>query len=522
MIQFAPFEHGSETLPDDDFSPSRRRQGTLNSLASSADPFDEIRCEAASFDEGSDEPQNVDAFSDPVHIYLTQMGRLPMFDRKEERAAAARVGITRRAFHRYAFASDVVLREVVKILKRVIDGKQRLDRTVDIAVSDSVRKKHLGRLVVAHTETLTKMLIRNREDFRMMVSRSMLPDERRAASLRLRRRRKRAVQLLSELQLRTPLLTPCLRRLAAMGQRIGILRGNIQELKRTSSTDPIAKEIERSCRVQLLALMRFTLETPTTLRRHLEKSQQLSLQYESAKRSFSSGNLRLVVAVAKKFRHRGLGFLDLIQEGNTGLMKAVDKFEWRRGFKFSTYATWWIRQAISRAINDSVRTIRIPVHMLETLSRICRVSREWTFKYGTPPSLEETAQFCNMDSEDVAYALQIGRQPISLDLPVGDFEENSFGDFIEDTKQPGPEAVFQRNSLTAHIDEVLQALTDREREIIRLRYGLADGSVYTLEEVGQIFSVTRERVRQIEAKAVRKLRHPVRSRRLAGFLEPTQ
>jgi len=310
-----------------------------------------------------------------------------------------------------------------------------------------------------------------------------------------------------------------LRRFSAIGQTVINLHAEVRQLKSDSSAESMKMLRQRQARLR--SLMRRTLETPPSFRRRLKKTQRLLEEYESVKRSFSTGNLRLVVSIAKKFRHRGLSFLDLIQEGNTGLMKAVDKFEPRRGCKFSTYATWWIRQAISRAIANNARTIRIPVHMLETLNNVRRVAQELTFQQGTPPTLEETAQSCKMSWEEITQTLRIGLLPISLDQPVGEFEENSFGDFVEDRKQPGPEAEMHRNLLTAQINEALKALTDREREIIRLRYGLADGSIYTLEEVGRIFSVTRESVRQIEAKAVRKLRHPVRSRLLAGFLEPT-
>ncbi len=534
MIQFAPSKLEFEMSQDvgfslrnvdaDDFSFSGRRARTLSIFSLSEDDPNEGA--QNQIDDGFPEDESdADALVDPVRVYLTQMGKLPLLNQTEERAAAIQIAVTRRAYRRYAFASDYVLNEIGKILQRVLDGKQRLDRTVDIAVSDATQKAHLGRVIAVNAETLAKIRIRNREDFRIVMSKSASMKERQAATLRLRQRRNRAVRLVAELQLRAQLLTPCFRRLSKIGQKIDELSTNIVELKTVCMSDPTEAETKaellRQYRIQLLSLLRLTGETPTSLRRRLAKTQRLLKEYETAKSTFSAGNLRLVVSIAKKFRHRGLGFLDLIQEGNTGLMKAVDKFELRRGFKFSTYATWWIRQAINRAIADHARTIRVPVHMLETLNKVRRVSRELAFKLGAPPTIEETALSCNMSCEEVAQALRVGRQPISLDQPVGDFEESSFGDFVEDAKQPGPEAAFQRDLLAVRIGEVLQALTEREREIIRLRYGLVDGSVYTLEEVGKIFSVTRERVRQIEAKAVRKLKHPVRSRHLAGFLEPT-
>ena len=241
--------------------------------------------------------------------------------------------------------------------------------------------------------------------------------------------------------------------------------------------------------------------------------------YELSMRELSGGNLRLVVSIAKKYRNRGLSFLDLIQEGNTGLMRAVDKYEYRRGYKFSTYATWWIRQAITRAIADQARTIRIPVHMIETMSKLRKVSKKLLQENGREPTIEETAIAAGVSLEETRRVMRISRHPISLDRPVGESEDSYFGDFIEDDATDSPVDTATQEMLKDKIDHVLKTLTYREREIIKLRYGLGDGYTYTLEEVGRIFKVTRERVRQIEAKAVRKLQHPVRARQLKGFLD---
>jgi RNA polymerase primary sigma factor len=240
---------------------------------------------------------------------------------------------------------------------------------------------------------------------------------------------------------------------------------------------------------------------------------------EDAREHLIRANLRLVVSVAKKYVGRGLSFLDLIQEGNIGLMKATDKFDYMRGYKFSTYATWWIRQAITRAIADQARTIRIPVHMIETMSKLRNVSKKLLQTLGREPTIEETAQEANISVEETRRVLKISRHPISLDRPVGESEDSYFGDFIEDDTAESPVHAAAGEMLKEKIDQVLKTLTYREREIIKLRYGLGDGYTYTLEEVGRIFKVTRERVRQIEAKAVRKLQHPVRSRQLEGFLD---
>jgi RNA polymerase primary sigma factor len=331
----------------------------------------------------------------------------------------------------------------------------------------------------------------------------------------LKARRRKTVTLVEELSIRTQKVQPLMKKLEQISERMDELEREIKKLRGIRS----AKEERANLEKELLDLMLITLEEPASLRRRVQIMKQRFMEYEQAKRELSGGNLRLVVSIAKKYRNRGLSFLDLIQEGNTGLMRAVDKYEYRRGFKFSTYATWWIRQAITRAIADQARTIRIPVHMIETMSKLRNVSKKLLQENGREPTVEEVAKAAGISSEETKRVLKISRHPISLDRPVGESEDSYFGDFIEDHTLESPVMAAGNEMLKDKIENVLKTLTYREREIIKLRYGLGDGYTYTLEEVGRIFKVTRERVRQIEAKAVRKLQHPVRSRQLEGFLD---
>ncbi len=274
-------------------------------------------------------------------------------------------------------------------------------------------------------------------------------------------------------------------------------------------------------RRELAGIMLGCGDGPLTLARRVAVMEHLQRDYDDAKRHLSAGNLRLVVSIAKRYRNRGLSFLDLIQEGNTGLMRAVDKFEHLRGYKFSTYATWWIRQAITRAIADQSRTIRVPIHMIETMKRVHHLTRQLYAETGREPTPEEIAAAAGLSLEETLGVLKVARNPLSLDQPVGEHDDNFFGDLLQDPTDDDPLRDLNQENLRSRLSEVLESLNYREREILRLRYGLADGYTYTLEEVGDIFSVTRERVRQIEAKAVRKLQHPARRKTLAGFLDKT-
>jgi RNA polymerase primary sigma factor len=356
----------------------------------------------------------------------------------------------------------------------------------------------------------------NQKDFRLLLRRKVTSEARQQARKRFIRRRRKMLTLVEELSLRTRRVQALMRQMEDAAARMEEIRRQLHLLLDNAATRDKRARLRR----ELRELMLSTQETPGSLRARCETMRRQHRDYEQVKRQLSGGNLRLVVSIAKKYRNRGLSFLDLIQEGNTGLMRAVDKYEYRRGFKFSTYATWWIRQAITRAVADQARTIRIPVHMIDVLGKLRGAAKRLQQELHREPTTEEMAAAAGLSLDEARRVLNIGRQPVSLDRPVGESEDSCFGEFLEDSGSLRPEKAAGNELLHQKIEALLKTLTYREREIIRLRYGLGDGYTYTLEEVGRIFKVTRERVRQIEAKAVKKLQHPVRSQQLAGFLEP--
>ncbi len=455
---------------------------------------------------------------DPVRMYLTQMGSIPLLKREEEIALAKKIEVTRKRFRRKVLECDGALHQVVETLKRVHLGELPFDRTVKVSLTENLEKDKILQRMPHNLKTLEHLMEQNGQEFEKILDPRTSEEDRRKFRRQLRIRRRKAVTLVEELSIRTQKVQPLMRKLEQISIRMDELEKQIEDLKGLRS----AKDDRAALEKEMQDLMRLTLEEPISLRKRVEIMRKRFTEYEEAKRALSGGNLRLVVSIAKKYRNRGLSFLDLIQEGNTGLMRAVDKYEYRRGYKFSTYATWWIRQAITRAIADQARTIRIPVHMIETMSKLRNVSKRLLQEMGREPTIEETAKAAGISVEETRRVLKISRHPISLDRPVGESEDSYFGDFIEDDSAESPVQAATQEMLKDKIDQVLKTLTYREREIIKLRYGLGDGYTYTLEEVGRIFKVTRERVRQIEAKAVRKLQHPVRSRQLEGFIDGTK
>ncbi|MBX3422480.1 MAG: sigma-70 family RNA polymerase sigma factor [Pirellulaceae bacterium] len=451
---------------------------------------------------------------DPIRLYLSQMSEIPLFTREQEIALAKKIEITRKRFRRSLLGSDFALRQTVEILNRVHKGHLPFDRTIKVSLTERLTKEQISLRMPANLATLKRLTAMRRQLFARIVNRHTPAEEKPVLVQRHRRLRDKCIVLAEELSLRSRRVVPNMKQLEQFATRME----NLQTLVAELASQPDRQSEYRRLRGELHRLIIVTQESPQALRRRCQEFRKHYTDFEAVKRELCQGNLRLVVSIAKKYRNRGMSFLDLIQEGNTGLMRAVDKYEYRRGFKFSTYATWWIRQAITRAIADQARTIRIPVHMIDVLSRLRNIQKQLTQELHREPTTEEIAAQTDIPVEEVRRVLDIGRHPVSVDRPVGEGEDNSFGEFIEDNDHGNPIRNASHGLLREQIDTMLKSLTFREREIIRLRYGLVDGYSYTLEEVGRIFKVTRERVRQIEAKAVSKMQNPVRAQQLAGYL----
>ena len=462
---------------------------------------------------------------DPVRMYLTQMGEIPLLTRPEEIHLAKTIEITRKRFRKKCMGSALAMRESIRILEMVENKELAFDRTLkvnpnpkpddDPKIVETLGKQFMQQRLPVNLATIQALFKRFEDNYRELVFGKLNKAEASAKGAEVQRLRRKLVILIEECHLQIKKVHPFIKMLSEHYREMRSIERRLIQLRGTKKNKEQIDELEER-------LVELELEAGEPIERLRRRYDQIDLhhrEYEQAKRDLSSGNLRLVVSIAKKYRNRGLSFLDLIQEGNTGLMKAVEKYEYRRGFKFSTYATWWIRQAITRSIADQARTIRIPVHMIETMSKLRNASKKLLQAKGREPSVEEVAEASEITVEEAKRVMKISKHPISLDRPIGDSEDSYFGDFIEDESAESPMEAAGREMLRERIGEVLSSLTFREREIVKLRYGIGDGYTYTLEEVGRIFRVTRERVRQIEAKAVRKLRHPVRARRLASFLD---
>ena len=528
---YLTYEEMNEDLPDEAVSPDKLDTllMTLDELgielidedeaAQREEPFvspgAEEGAEKPAAEEGEELEEVTRRIDDPVRMYLTQMGEIPLLTRDQEINLAKKIEMTRMHFRRRVLESDYCMQQAVEILAQVYSGDLPFDRTMKISTAENLSKETITDRMPANLDTLRKIIEWDKRDWKKANDPKESDANRRHALRTLWRRRRRASTLLEELSLRTSKIQPLMKKLQHISDKM-------EELGHMIADGPggnITPDDVSVMREELSGMIDLVLEEPDLLRKRVKAIQKVFNDYEQAKRELSGGNLRLVVSIAKKYRNRGLSFLDIIQEGNTGLMRAVDKYEYRRGYKFSTYATWWIRQAITRAIADHARTIRIPVHMIETMSKLRNISKRLVQELGREPTIEEIAEQAGMSVSEARRVLKISRHPISLDRPVGESEDSYFGDFIEDETAESPIETAGTEMLKDRIEEVLKTLTYREREIIKLRYGIGDGYTYTLEEVGRIFKVTRERVRQVEAKAIRKLQHPVRARKLEGFLD---
>ena len=452
---------------------------------------------------------------DPVRMYLSQMGNIALLSRDREIFLAKKIEISRKRFRRALMECHFSMTAALETLEKVIAGELPFERTLRTSEAENVgRKQILGRMP-HNIPTIKRLMNLNVAAFSQMIAPSTTAAERQELLAKLTERRRKTATLFEELSLRTTRLRPIMTRLYQVGCRMDELEQHIRDLRRSRRNVDELHRYER----EMHDLMLMTQETPESLRARIRTIQARFAIWTEAKQELSGGNLRLVVSIAKKYRNRGLSFLDLIQEGNAGLMRGVEKYEYRRGYKFSTYATWWIRQSITRAVADHARTVRIPVHMFQAISTLKAKSEELRQKKGREPTMEELSKAAGLSLEETQRIMKTWKQPISLDMPVGENEDGAFGDVLEDGTEHTPSDSAMHGILKEKIDGVLKTLTYREREIIKLRYGLGDGYSYTLEETGRIFKITRERIRQIESKALGKLKNHARSQHLRGFID---